>query len=389
MTILANPLSIGMVGGGAGAFIGAVHRLAMRMDGTCRLVCGALSSTPERSIASGAEIGLSADRAYGSWEEMINREAQLPPAERMEAVAIVTPNHLHLPVAMAALKAGFHVISDKPATLNLPEAQSLFQTVRGSDRLYAITHTYLGYPMVREARRLVSEGYLGRVRKIYVEYIQGWLAQTIEDENKQAAWRSDPARSGLAGCMGDIGSHAHNLAEFIAGTPMTSVRAWLQSVAASRALDDDGAVFFQMDGGATGVLTASQVCAGEENALRIRVYGDRAGLDWHQEEPNTLIIKHGDGRQERRRSGSNMPLGADEAVMCRTPSGHPEGYLEAFATLYRDFAMAIRSGGQLPSAGQQGFVPGISEAFRGMAFIDAVVSSSSEDGCWKRIPYAE
>ena len=377
---MIEPLRIGMVGGGIGAFIGAVHRHAMRLDGCCELVCGALSSRPDRAIVSASELGLPPSRGYESWEDMLAREAELPKNQRMEAVAIVTPNHLHLPVAAAALNAGFHVISDKPATRTLEEARQLADAVQTSGKHYALTHTYLGYPMVREARRLVATGALGRVRKVYVEYTQDWLASRLEGDNKQASWRTDPTQSGLAGCMGDIGSHAHNLAEFVLGETMTDVRAWLQAVVDGRQLDDDGAVFFKMGEDVSGVLMASQVCAGEENYLRLRVYGDAAGLDWVQEEPNTLMVKHADGHQERLRAGSNMPLGTDVATMFRTPSGHPEGYLEAFATLYADFAKQVRGIGDP-------FVPGIHEALRGMAFIESVVRSSESGGEWREVTH--
>jgi len=309
---------------------------------------------------------------------MLSREAALPEQDRMEAVSIVTPNHLHLPVAVAALEQGYHVISDKPATLNLAEARTLQDAVKASGKHYTLTHTYLGYPMVREARRLVEAGYLGTLKKVYVEYTQGWLADSLETDNKQASWRTNPATSGISGCMADIGSHAHNIAEFVAGAHMSEVRAWLQTVVPGRALDDDGAVLFKMSNGATGVLMSSQVCTGEENYLRLRVYGDNAGLDWCQEEPNTIIVKHSNGRQERLRAGSNMPVGDSIAAMFRTPSGHPEGYLEAFATLYTDFARRVR--------GDMGaFVPGIEEAVRGMAFIDGVVASSQAGGEWRTL----
>jgi len=374
------PVRIGMVGGGADAFIGAVHRHALRIDGACVLVCGALSSSAEKAKSSGRSLGLSEDRSYESWTEMFSREAVLPADMRMEAVSIVTPNHLHLPVAIAALNAGFHVISDKPATLDLEEARTLANAVEQSGKIYALTHTYLGYPMVREARRIIQQGTLGKIRKIYVEYTQGWLSDPLESENKQAEWRTDPKRSGLAGCMGDIGSHAHSLVEYVTGARMSDVRAWLQTIVEGRALDDDGAVFFKLDNNATGVLTASQICAGEENMLRIRVYGEKAGLDWNQEEPNTIMVKYGDGRQQRLRAGSNMPIGVEAQSFCRTPGGHPEGYLEAFSNLYTAFSGNVRS-----NAGSGGFMPGIQEAVRGMAFIEAVVASSNQDGEWKEV----
>ncbi|MEM9285155.1 MAG: Gfo/Idh/MocA family oxidoreductase [Pseudomonadota bacterium] len=379
-----NPLRLGMVGGGRDGFIGAVHRHGLQLDGYCSLVAGALSSDGERARASGLEIGLPEVRSYPSLDAMLVGEAALPQEQRIEAVSIVTPNHLHLPTAKAALAAGLHVVSDKPATLTLAEARELAAAIDLAGRQYALTHTYLGYPMVQEARNVVAGGTLGTIRKVYVEYTQGWMASRIEADNKQAAWRSDPARSGLSGAMADIGSHAHSLAEFVLGCPMTHVRAWLQAVVPGRDLDDDGAVFCKYEGGATGVLTASQVCAGEENLLRLRLYGERGGLDWNQEEPNTLMLKYADGRQERRRAGSNMPIGEAAHAFSRTPSGHPEGYLEAFANLYAGFALTIRAreNGLRPPAPH---LPSIKEALRGMAFIEAVVGSSSEGGVWKEL----
>ncbi len=377
-SVFLEPVRIGMVGGGADAFIGAVHRHALRLDGACELVCGALSSDTAKAKRSGLDFGLSPERAYGSYQEMLTAESALPPEQRMEAVAIVTPNHLHLPVALAALEAGFHVISDKPATLNFEEAQTLAAAVKAAGKEYGLTHTYLGYPMVREARHLVQSGALGTIRKIYVEYTQGWLSGALEQDNKQAAWRTDPSRSGPSGCMGDIGTHAHSLVEYVTASRMTDIRAWLQTHIVGRQLDDDGMCFFKLENGSTGALTASQVCAGEENQLRIRVYGEKGGLDWSQEEPNTLMVKYADGRQMRHRAGSNMPLSADAASMCRTPAGHPEGYLEAFGTLYINFARRLRGD-------QTAFVPGISEALRGMAFIQSVVASSEQNNAWKEI----
>lgn len=373
------PLRIGMVGGGNEAFIGAVHRHALRLDGHCTLVCGALSSTPARARASGEVLGLPKERIYDSWQDMLAAESQRPEGERMEVVSIVTPNHLHKAVAIAAIEAGFHVISDKPATISLEEAREIEMALNANPNVrYALTHTYLGYPMVRHARHVATSGALGQLRKVYVEYTQGWLSHAIEGEQKQAGWRTDPKRSGPSGCMGDIGSHAHNLAEYITGAPFTEVRAWLQAVVSGRAIDDDGMVFFKQTGGITGVLTASQICAGEENRLCIRVYGEKGGLEWCQEEPNTLMVKYADGRQERLRAGLN--LSDDAARISRTPSGHPEGYLEAFATLYSDFAKSLRGEGDY-------FVPDITEALRGMAFIERVVESSAQGGAWLDMGY--
>ncbi|MBI1339937.1 gfo/Idh/MocA family oxidoreductase [bacterium] len=370
-----------MIGGGEGAFIGAVHRTAMRITGAYDLVCGAFSSDPARSRASGAAIGIDPARAYPDFERMIAAEAALPPAERMQAVVIVTPNHLHLKASAAALDAGFDVICDKPAARTLGEARELRDHVRASGRLFVLTHTYLGYPLVRQARELVASGAIGPVRRVYVEYTQGWLARPEEaGGQKQAAWRTDPDLSGPSGCYGDIGSHAHNLAEYVAGQRVTELLTELAVQVPGRRLDDDGASLLRFESGARGVLTASQICPGEENALRLRVYGETGGLDWRQEEPNTLWLKPIDGPAQRWRAGGNVAyLAPDVAAEFRTPAGHPEGYLEAFATLYTRAAEAIRSGSSAPMSPH---LPGIDAGVRGMAFIDAALRSSAAGGKW-------
>ena len=375
-----RPIRMGMVGGGQGAFIGAVHRLAARLDGEVALVCGAFSSDPANSAATGAALGLAADRAYPSYAAMIEAEAALPEGERMEFVAVVTPNHLHLPVALAALEAGFPVLSDKPATKDLAEALSLRDAIRRTSLPYALTHTYAGYPMVAEARRLVASGAIGPVRKVLVEYVQGWLSEAQDDHNKQASWRTDPARSGASGAFGDIGTHAHHLAEHVTGLKVERVAADLTAFVPDRRLEDDGSALLRFAGGAKGVLTASQICAGEENALTLRVYGERGGLRWAQQSPNHLWHLPLDDAPRRLSAGANAPyLGADTQAMFRTPQGHPEGYLEAFANIYRDFARRLRG-----DAGATD-VPGIEEGVRGLAFVDAALRSSANDGRWTEL----
>ena len=365
---------MGMVGGGEGAFIGAVHRLAARLDGQIELVAGAFSRDPENSAKTGAMLGLDPSRAYADYQHMLQAEAAKPADERMEFVAIVTPNHVHFPVAKAALEAGFHVLSDKPATLNLAEAVALREIVQKSGKAYGLTHTYLGYPLVDVARQIVAEGGIGRPRKVFVEYIQGWLAAELE--NKQSEWRVDPARSGPSGCMGDIGTHAHNLAEYVTGKRMTHVAAELATFVEGRRLDDDGSALFRMEDGVKGVLSASQICVGKENSLSLRVYGETGGLEWHQEEPNTLVRTYADRPTEILRAAQGyLPETALSGF--RTPPGHPEGYLEAFANVYLDFAQAIRDGRDVAT--------GISGAVRGMAFVEALIESSTHHSNWTEI----
>ena len=371
----ANPVRMGMVGGGEGAFIGAVHRWAARLDGEVELVCGAFSRDAGNTARTGELLGLDASRCYSDFETMMKAEAALPDSERMEFVAIVTPNHVHFPVAKAALEAGFHVLSDKPATLNLDEAKALREIVAQNPKLaYGLTHTYLGYPLVNEARAIVESGGIGKVRKVFVEYIQGWLATEVD--NKQADWRTDPARSGGSGCMGDIGTHAHNLAEYITGKRMTHLAADLSIFVDGRRLDDDGSALFRMEDGVKGTLSASQICVGNENSLSIRVYGETGGLEWRQEEPNTMIRTYLDKPTEILRAGNGY-LSAETQSGFRTPPGHPEGYLEAFANVYREFALALRDEG--------GVATGIDGAVRGMAFVEALLRSSNNNSEWTEI----
>jgi predicted dehydrogenase len=374
-----NPVRLAMVGGGEGAFIGDVHRIAARMDGAWRLVAGAFSRDPDNSRRTGARLGLEANRCYLTCQAMLAAEAALPADVRAECIAIVTPNHLHFPIASAALEAGFHVISDKPATRTLEEAEALAGIVEKSGALYGLTHTYLGYPMVAEMRDRVARGAVGKVRKVYVEYPQGWLAGPAETQgSKQAQWRTDPALSGAGGAIGDIGTHAFTLAEWVVEQKVTALCASLATHVAGRAVDDDAAALLRFDGGASGMLISSQVCAGEENALELRVYGEDGGLTWRQLEPNSLELRPADGPIQILRAGADKPLCELARSRCRTPSGHPEGYLEAFANLYRDFAAAIRSG----ETGTAARVPGIDLGLRGMKFIARMIESDRANYKW-------
>ncbi len=375
-----------MVGGGRGAFIGAVHRIAAAMDGQIELVCGAFSSDPERSKDSGADLFLPADRCYGSYEEMMESEVKRPVEERFDFLSIVTPNYMHFPPAKMALEHGFHVLSDKPATFNLAEAKELSGLVQKSQLLYGLTHNYTGYPLIKQAREMVASGVLGKIRKVVVEYPQGWLSTHLEASGqKQAAWRTDPKRSGAAGCMGDIGTHAENLAEYVTGLEIEELAADLTSFVEGRELDDDGNVLLRFKGGAKGVLHASQISAGEENNLSLRVYGEKGGMEWHQREPNTLLVKWLDQPMQVYRT-ANGYLGAAALAAGRTPPSHPEGYLEAFANVYKNFAGAIRARleNRAPTAIENDY-PKITDGVRGMAFIEAVVASSKANAAWTKL----
>lgn len=373
----ATKVRLGMVGGGEGAFIGEVHRQAMRLDGHLELVSGAFSRDPENNRRSGEALHLDPQRCHGSWQALLASEQGLPADQRMELLAIVTPNHLHAPIAEAALRAGFHVFCEKPAALSLTEMQTLAATQADSGRLYGLAHTYQGYPMVWQARHMVQAGVIGRLRKVFVEYPQGWLSEDLASQgNKQAAWRGDPAQSGPSGCMGDIGVHAFNLAEFVSGHRIERLCADLAIHVPGRQLDDDGAVLFQTDGGASGVLLASQVCTGKENALTLRLFGERGGLEWRQEEPNSLVHRpRGDAFRVLRAGVDQRGLCEAALQRLRLPAGHPEGYLEAMANLYTDLATAIRSG-HAPQ------VPGVEAGLRGMAFIETVIASHHSQQKW-------
>lgn len=373
---------MGMVGGGPGSFIGAVHRMAVNLDGQIELVCGCFSSSPAKSLETGRALYLPEDRIYGTYQEMIEREAALPEGERMDFVSIVTPNNMHFGPAMLALEKGFDVAMDKPITYTLDEAKQLRDKVKESGRLLLLTHTYTGYPMVKEARERVRRGDLGKIRLIYVEYPQGWLYTDCSATNKQAAWRVDPKRSGKAGCMGDIGTHAFNLAEYISGLRTEALCGELNTFVPDRLLDDDGAALLRYEGGARGVLMASQVAVAQENSLRIRIYGEKGGLEWHQEEPNTLLMRWPDRQPEVIRTGG-AGLSPWATANTRTPAGHPEGYLEAFANLYRHFAAALqaRLAGEEPNPIDLDF-SSVEEGVRGMQFIEAIVSTKNSNQKW-------
>lgn len=375
----SNKLRMGLVGGGAGAFIGPVHRIAAELDGRIELVAGAFSSSPERSLAAAASYKIDPARAYPSWQAMIEAEAQRP--DGIDFVVIATPNYLHLPVAKAALAAGIPVVSDKPATATYNEALELEQVVVRAGLPYALTHTYAGYPLVREARSICASGGLGTVRKVLVEYLQGWLTSPIEQTGqKQAAWRIDPVRNGPGGAIGDIGTHAFHLAEYITGIDVTAMHATLRSVVPTRKVDDDCTALLKLANGASGVLAVSQIAAGEGNGLRIRVYGERASLHWAQEEPNRLHIKHADGPEEIRHAAGSY-LSADARAVTRLPGGHPEGYLEAFAVLYREFADWMEAWKADKAAKSPATLPGIRAGVRGMRFIERAIASNTS-GEW-------
>ncbi len=382
---MKRKIRMGMVGGGRGAFIGAVHRMAAALDGEVELVCGAFSSNPERSRLSGADLYLPPERVYGNYEEMIKAEKKLPEGERMDFVAIVTPNHVHYPPAAMALKNGFHVICDKPVCFNLAEAKKLQKLVKKTGLLFALTHNYTGYPMVKQAKMMVQKGKFGAIRKVVVEYPQGWLSTRLEaSDQKQAAWRTDPKRSGAAGAMGDIGTHAENLAEYITGLQIKRLCADLNTFVEGRRLDDDGNVLLEFDNGAKGILFATQIAAGEENNLRIRIYGEKGGCDWHQQEPNTLLVRWLDKPTEIYRTGVGK-LYPEAEAHARIPAGHPEGYLEAFANIYRNFALCLRAhlAGKKPPKLYNDY-PTIEDGVRGMRFIEKVVESSKSKQKWIR-----
>jgi len=371
-------MRMGMIGGGNGAFIGAVHRMAAALDGEIDLVCGAFSRDHANCLATGDELSLAPERCYPDLGAMLASERRRT-SDGMRCLSIVTPNHTHVPMAVQAAEAGLDIMSDKPAGVTLAEVEQLAAILEGTGTHYGLTHTYLGYPMVWQARHLAKQSEFGAIRKVHVRYTQGWLAARAETSgSKQAEWRVDPALAGPAGALGDIGSHAHSLAEFIAGARMDTLSARLRSHFPDRPLDDDGEILFTLDNGATGSLISSQICAGDENDLSIQVYGENAALEWHQMEPNTLVERHSGGEVLTHRAGIDKPLCDEALARCRLPSGHPEGYIEAFANLYRNFARAIRDGVAPASLG----VPGMAEALRGMAFLEAAVASSADGSAW-------
>jgi predicted dehydrogenase len=373
-----------MIGGGRGAFIGGVHRIAAAMDGRAELVAGAFSSDEMRSRASGADFFLDPARVYGSYDEMATAESAMPPEKRLDFVVIVTPNHQHFGPASLFLRSGFNVVCDKPATFDLAQARKLRTIVRRTGKVFVLTHNYTGNAMVKQAREFVRDGTLGKIRKVVVEYPQGWLSDAIVLLGpKQAEWRTDPKRSGAAGCMGDIGTHAENLARYITGLEIEELCADLTTFVRGRRLDDDGNVLVRYKGGAKGVLHASQVCIGDENNLNIRVYGTRAALEWHQENPNELVVKYPNKPSQVWRRG-NLYVGDEAQRFSRIPPGHPEGYLEAFANIYREAYQAIAAEvAGLPIPRKLDF-PTIDDGVEGMAFIEAVVRSSRLGAKWVR-----
>ncbi len=375
-------IRLGMVGGGQGAFIGEVHRIAARLDNRFELVAGALSSDNQRALASADALGIDSKRSYSDFENMAVREAKLK--DGIEACVIVTPNHLHFPVAKAMLAAGIHVICDKPLTSTLADAEALQKLAQDSGLLFAVTYNYSGYPMVREARDLIAADALGEIRLVQVEYPQDWLASNIEAKGqKQAAWRTDPAQAGAGGSIGDIGSHAFHLAEFVSGLNCTSLLADLHSFVPGRKLDDNAHVLLRFDNGARGTLWASQVASGHENGLRLRIYGEKAGLEWFQEDPNVLLFKPIAAPLKKLTRGSSG-IGANAQFATRLPAGHPEGFLEGFANLYKEFAdcvQALRSGSPAPAT----LLPTVADGVRGVKFIEKVVASSRTGSIWQSL----
>ena len=379
-----GPIRLGMVGGGQGAFIGGVHRIAARIDGEFQLVAGALSSSPEKAKASAAELGLDPSRSYGSFAEMAKAEAKR--ADGIEAVSIVTPNHMHWPAAKAFLEAGIHVICDKPLTSNLADAKKLAALVEKSGKVFVLTHNYTGYPMIRHAREMVQKGQLGEIRVIQAEYPQDWLTTKVEDTGaKQAVWRTDPKQSGVGGATGDIGTHAYNLARFVSGLELDSLSADLNAFVKGRLLDDNAHVMLRFRGGAKGMLWASQVAPGNENALKLRVYGTKGGIEWSQEQPNHLwFTPFGEPKQLITRAGAGA--GPAAARVSRVPAGHPEGYLEGFATIYAEAARAIRAARKKNGKPAKDVVyPTIHDGVEGVAFVEACVKSSKKNAAWTKL----
>ena len=376
-------LKMGMVGGGSDALIGAVHRAAALMDGQIEFVAGALSSTREKALASGQALGLSDERNYGSWEAMLEEESSLPEEERIDFVSVVTPNHLHFPVATAFVEAGINVVCDKPMVLTSEEAGQLIETVEKSGVLFAVTYPYTGYPMVKQARHMVRRGDLGEIRKVIVEYSQGWLAAKLEEsEVKQAEWRTDPEKAGVAGAMGDIGSHAENLVTTVTGLKISEICADLTAFVPGRQLDDDGNLLIRYEGGAKGVMICSQVSIGEENRLSLRIYGDEAGLEWRQQEPNYLHLKPAGSPGQTLERG-NEYLHEESRAAARVPPGHPEGFIEAFANVYSEVTTAIRNArGDSDASVASANYPTIYDGARSVHFIEKVVESSQSDEKW-------
>ena len=381
---MQRKLRMAMIGGGKDAFIGAVHRLAFNMDGQIEIVAGALSVTPEIAIESGRSLFLDENRIYTDYKVMLEKEAAMPADKKIDFVSIVTPNFVHFDPAMMALDKGFNVVIEKPITFTLEQAKALKEKVAATGLTLLLCHTYTGYPMVKQAKQLVNSGVLGKIRKVFVEYPQGWLSTFLESTGQaQASWRTDPKKSGKAGCMGDIGTHAFNMAEYITGLQVTQICSNLNIVVEGRQLDDDGAAFLKFNNGATGVLMATQIAAGEENNIKIRVYGEKGGLEWKQEDANSLLVKWLDKPAEIYRTGGgyNSSFAAHNS---RIPAGHPEGYLEAFGNLYRNFALTVKAkmNGEQPKEEWLDF-PGVEEGIRGMAFVENVVASGESNEKWR------
>lgn len=375
-------IRMGMVGGAEGAFIGAIHRIAARLDGMVELVAGAFSSDPERSQKTAKQLGIELSRRYDTYQQMLSEEAALPADQRIELVVIVTPNYLHFPIAKLALESGFHVLSDKPATLRLQEALDLEKTLKATGCLYGLTHVYTGYPMIKEAKYRIAQGELGNIRKVIVDYTQGWLADQDNDNVKQAKWRLNPEQAGISCCIADIGVHAANMAEYVSGLEITEVCADLNRVVEGRVLDDDGTVLLKFNNNCKGVLLASQVALGEENNLTLRIYGDKGSIEWNQMEPNSLWLKSHNAPTLLLRAGVGLKSDAARQAL-RSPAGHPEGYIEAFANIYVNFANQINAKKRGNPATNQLFdVPGIKEAIRGMAFIENTVQASTKNNKW-------
>ncbi len=376
-------INMGMIGGGIGSFIGGIHRMAANLDGHINLVCGAFSSDADKCVATGQQLYLPKENCYANYEQMIIEEKAKPVNTRMDFVSIVTPNHLHFAPAKMAMEHGFHVLLDKPITMTLAEAKDLKNIAKSTGKRLCLTHTYTGYPMIKEAKFQIANTSIGTIRKVFVKYPQGWLSSKIEDsDQKQAAWRTDPKRSGIAGCMGDIGTHAFNLIEYVTGLKVSALCANVNTVVEGRRIDDDGSVLLQFNNGATGMLTATQVAAGEENNLTIQVYGELGGLEWQHQDANSLLLKWSDRPMQVYRAGSDY-LSDMAKHNCRTPAGHPEGFIEAFANIYRNFAMTLlaETSGEIPDDKMLDF-PGVEDGVRGMAFIENVIAAGSSTDKW-------
>ncbi len=383
---MSRKLRMGMIGGGRGAFIGGVHRIAAGIDGQIDLVCGALHIDPEIALLSGQDLFLKPERIYKTYQEMFEKERELPSDERMDFVSIVTPNHVHFDPARLALENGFHVVCEKPIAFSLDESLKLQKLVNETGLTFALTHTYTGYPMVKQAREMCTSGIFGKIRKIVVEYPQGWLSTPIEQTGQQqASWRTDPKRSGKAGSVGDIGTHAENLAETITGLKISELSADVSTFVENRLLDDDANVLLRFEGGAKGILHCSQICAGEENSIKIKVYGEKGSLEWHQHEPNTMFVRWLEKPMEVYRTGNGY-MGASAAAHTRVPAGHPEGYLEAFANIYRDFTKVLQA--KLDDVEVDPIFndfPTVDDGVRGMKFIDAVIDSGQNNSAWTKM----